>query len=274
MLHSLWAAASHAALASIPCLLAVVSRLLPAPAWLSHTLLRRSQLLGKLLADLASMREESMQTAGLQHADNSMQVRGGRGRQERCLTQSLRRLLLCVGGLHARQPKPKATPSSFSYSALFFSTAVRRHGRLPRPERGQRAQRRRRRGARGGSRRHAAAGRRDGGQRGAGPHLQPGGGGGHRCAAARARGQGCSGSGSSARHYNSTAGLRAAGAALLLSRPARNSVQAQTATCSRAQRSASVSRCTPQAHRLRPSARPLAGTHSMHPFFPSAHLTP
>ncbi|EFN57696.1 hypothetical protein CHLNCDRAFT_57228 [Chlorella variabilis] len=32
-----------------------------------------SQLLGKLLADLASMREESMQTAGLQHADNSLQ---------------------------------------------------------------------------------------------------------------------------------------------------------------------------------------------------------
>ncbi|KAL4445780.1 hypothetical protein ABPG77_008979 [Micractinium sp. CCAP 211/92] len=32
-----------------------------------------SQLLGKLLADLASMREESVQTAGLQHADNSMQ---------------------------------------------------------------------------------------------------------------------------------------------------------------------------------------------------------
>lgn len=39
-----------------------------------------SQLLGKLLADLASMREESMQTAGLQHADNSLQVRpGGEG---------------------------------------------------------------------------------------------------------------------------------------------------------------------------------------------------
>ncbi|KAI3438574.1 hypothetical protein D9Q98_001000 [Chlorella vulgaris] len=32
-----------------------------------------SQLLGKLLADLASMREESVQTAGLQHSDSSMQ---------------------------------------------------------------------------------------------------------------------------------------------------------------------------------------------------------
>jgi hypothetical protein len=37
-----------------------------------------SQLLGKLLADLASMREESVQTAGLLHADNSAQV-GGEG---------------------------------------------------------------------------------------------------------------------------------------------------------------------------------------------------
>ena len=39
-----------------------------------------SQLLGKLLADLASMREESVQTAGLQHADNSLLVRQGQGR--------------------------------------------------------------------------------------------------------------------------------------------------------------------------------------------------
>jgi inositol hexakisphosphate/diphosphoinositol-pentakisphosphate kinase len=43
-----------------------------------------SQLLGKLLADLASMREESVQTAGLQHSDSSMQVRWDRGRTVRC----------------------------------------------------------------------------------------------------------------------------------------------------------------------------------------------
>lgn len=42
-----------------------------------------SQLLGKLLADLASMREESVQTAGLQHADNSMQVGGAVPGEER-----------------------------------------------------------------------------------------------------------------------------------------------------------------------------------------------
>ena len=47
--------------------------------WHCLALNRRSQLLGKLLADLASMREESIQTAGLQHAGNSSQVGRGAG---------------------------------------------------------------------------------------------------------------------------------------------------------------------------------------------------
>lgn len=56
-----------------------------------------SQLLGKLLADLASMREESVQTAGLQHADDSSQVspegrwigfRGGSRERKRVLALS------------------------------------------------------------------------------------------------------------------------------------------------------------------------------------------
>ena len=43
------------------------------PPWPCPATAPRSQLLGKLLADLASMREESVQTAGLQHADSSAQ---------------------------------------------------------------------------------------------------------------------------------------------------------------------------------------------------------
>ena len=41
--------------------------------------------MGKLLADLASMREESVQTAGLHHADGSSQARTRAGRLARRL---------------------------------------------------------------------------------------------------------------------------------------------------------------------------------------------
>jgi hypothetical protein len=86
-----------------------------------------SQLLGKLLADLASMREESVQTAGLQHADNSLLVRGagwgwaGRGR---CMQQMCRSCSTCwaqrisLSASHSQLSRPCTARSLLQYDVM------------------------------------------------------------------------------------------------------------------------------------------------------------